>query len=478
MKRLLVSIFLLASVASAQVPVIQGLSNLVTRPVPTGGQMPVQPLVDVIEAGVVLRYTFDPTNTLSTNRFRVGTNAVGRWLYEWNGDLRSVGNPAQSATITESIGLAADAKRPIWSFLPRTLYLVGDSITYGASVSASSNRWGNRVALANAWISTNLAYGSAGMPDYIFQSYPGFSFTNLYDSAVGYSPGQITTSHQWALLAGYNDMRDFGTEAAKVEGFKRGLMAWIGWVGSPTEKLQMAQAAVKTGSWSNMSWFGGSVGSESSTATSTLTWTNVLGDSVYVCYGDGATATNGATFTVTIDGTLAASITATNGYGNREYRNGSDPNIPNAAGPYGTGKIDTLPSVLRVPNLGLRPHTVVISNVSSTTGPLRVFWATGNAAPRSRAVESGPFVWVGGCLRQAAYTGAGSDSAAAAYTSAIVDVVSVMAADGWSVRYAPAAEAWNPFTDLSGDGVHPSDAGMEPIEIGRASCRERVFESV
>jgi len=348
-------------------------------------------------------------------------------------------------------------------WIPNSVYASGDSITHGASATNPTNRWVDRLASANGWAAYNLAYGSAGMPDFIWQSYPGFAVTNAYDSAVAHSPGAVTTNHQWALLAGYNDMRDFGTSASRVDAFRRGLMAWIGWVGTPTAKVRLAQQAIQSGSWTAMSWFGGNMGVESSTPGAMLTFTNLVGDALYLCYGDGATSTNGATFSVWIDGSLYTTITATNGYGNREWRNGSDPNIPNQSGPYGNGKIDVLPSVLRIPNLGMRPHSLVVSNLSSTTGPLRVFWAVGNAAPQSRSVESGPFVYVGGCLRQAVYTGAGSDEAAAIYTAAIRDVVTTMAGDGWPVRYAPASESWDPTVHLHEDGVHPSDAGMEPI---------------
>lgn len=76
--------------ACAQIPVINGLSNLLNRPI-TPGKLPVQPLVDVIENGVVLRYVADPTNALATNRFLIGTNSVGRWKHDWDGDVRAFG---------------------------------------------------------------------------------------------------------------------------------------------------------------------------------------------------------------------------------------------------------------------------------------------------------------------------------------------------------------------------------------------------
>ena len=109
MKRFLRSFLLLSGVASAQVPVIQGLSNLVTRPMPTGARMPVQPLVDVIENGVVLRFTADPTNALATNRFMVGTNSVGRWVHKWGGDIQAFGVKADGTTDdTDAFNAAAD----------------------------------------------------------------------------------------------------------------------------------------------------------------------------------------------------------------------------------------------------------------------------------------------------------------------------------------------------------------------------------
>lgn len=101
--------------ACAQIPVINGLSNLLNRPI-TPGKLPVQPLVDVIENGSVLRYVADPTNALATNRFLVGTNEVGRWKHRWNGDLSEFGVfPSESDTsvaINEGLAYSAESGIP------------------------------------------------------------------------------------------------------------------------------------------------------------------------------------------------------------------------------------------------------------------------------------------------------------------------------------------------------------------------------
>ena len=344
--------------------------------------------------------------------------------------------------------------------LPRTVWTLGDSITYGASATAASNRWVNQLASANSWSVTNLAYGSATIPDLNWQAYPGFYITNLYDGIVYHSPSTISTNCQTAILAGFNDLRDFGTDSIRLATFERGLMALLTYVGIPSSQRVTAQAAAASGTWSSLAMFGGTMARESSTTTSTLTFTNLIGDTLYLCYLDSALTNGGGTFSVAVDENTIASVTSTNGYGNREYRNGSDANIPNEAGPTGNGKIDFCHAVLRIPGQGMGAHEMVVTVSNSATGPSRILWAAASGGSVNRAPQSGPFSWVGGAIRQAVWTGSGSDAAAANYSDAILRVVSLLRADGLRVRFVRAFETYDPITGVHPDGVHPSDAGM------------------
>lgn len=95
--RLLLALCFATASATAQVPVVNTLSNLLARPVPTGTAMPVNPVVDVLgfssvgDWGGPKAFRFNPTNTLGTNGVRLGTNSTGRWIHSWDGDARVFG---------------------------------------------------------------------------------------------------------------------------------------------------------------------------------------------------------------------------------------------------------------------------------------------------------------------------------------------------------------------------------------------------
>jgi hypothetical protein len=137
--------------AVAQVPVVIGLSNLVNRPIPVN-RMPVQPLVDVIENGVVLRFVADPTNTLATNRFLVGTNAVGRWKHVWNGDPQAFGaDPLGINDSTSAISNAVNSGRSVVT-LPIGTFLI-DPITIPPGVTLVGVK--DSILKARSWPTSN-----------------------------------------------------------------------------------------------------------------------------------------------------------------------------------------------------------------------------------------------------------------------------------------------------------------------------------
>ncbi len=366
------------------------------------------------------------------------------------------------------------------------LHTFGDSITLGSTATDRTNRWVMKLASQMGLSLTNMGYGSATIPDIAYQAYPGFTFTNSsFSDPQVWSLGSINTNNAFAVLPGFNDLRDFGTNSLKLQAFKRGLGATLAYLGTPSSKLKTAQSASTTGSWSSSTWNGGSLGRYSSSAGATLTWTNVVGDVVYLGYQDSGTGTGG-TFTVTVDGysANAVSVVCNKGYGNRVYRNGSDASIPNTAGPYGTGSIDWMPSLLRLSGLGPAPHTIVVT-VSSGTN--RIDWlAAPDAGPPGD--ESGPHVYVGTPTRQATWNISGSDQAHAMYCEAIREVASRLRNDGLRIKVAPVGEGFDRLTYVGADTVHPNDTGhayianafysqtlreLSPFEIGGQFANQR-----
>lgn len=157
--------------ACAQIPVINGLSNLLNRPI-TPGKLPVQPLVDVIENGVVLRYVADPTNALATNRFLIGTNAVGRWKHDWNGYVDAFGvlpnDPTRSTIngtyLAEAAAFCKATGKPM-KFGPGGFYYPGNLDVNDITLVSGAGKIGNQyetilyITSTNASAFTNFSTG-------------------------------------------------------------------------------------------------------------------------------------------------------------------------------------------------------------------------------------------------------------------------------------------------------------------------------
>lgn len=340
-----------------------------------------------------------------------------------------------------------------------TLYTLGDSIANGASSTTFAQSWPALFAAANGLTEQRLAYGSGRIIDYYWQSQPPFIYTNGYSSAVATAPSSITGTQVWAVGMGdYNGMRDYGTTAAYQEFSKAGFLS-LGVALAVTNK-SLASAATASGSWTANTNLGGFVTATSSTAT--LTFTNIVGDTVYVAYI--VTATNDfGSVSIAVNGTNYGTFAATGGYGNRTWDNGTDANIPTYISPAGNGKLWYMPRVVRIP-LGMSSkHTVVVTATgASVSTPSGVLWVAGNGQRRT-IQNTGPIVLFSGTLRQATYTGSGSDLAAGQFAGNIRDVVDTLRGDGLAVYYVPSEQWFNEFTEMSGDNVHPDDDGHVSI---------------
>lgn len=368
----------------------------------------------------------------------------------------------QGTVLNNSAPLVGGPGGETWEIYPPgagALHTFGDSFTLGSGASDRTNRWPYKLAQSMGLVLTNLAYGSSTIPDISGQILPGFTFTNTsFSDPQVWSLSGIGANNTFALLTGFNDLRDFGTNAARVSAFKRGLTHALAYLS--LTNITTAQSGTTTGVWTASGWHGGSMARQSSAVGSTLTFSGLLGDTIYLAYEDAGNTTNGGTFSVELDGFTATAFTvvSTNGYGNRVYRNGSDASIPNTAGPYGNGSIDTMPAVLRIAGLGVQPHSLKVTVSATNTGPVRILWAA--APPLSPAGdERGPWVLCGAPARQATWNISGSNAAQAMYSEAIREVVSRLSGDGLRVMVVPVDQGYDSATMVSGDTVHPNDDG-------------------
>ena len=352
-----------------------------------------------------------------------------------------------------------------------TLYTLGDSIANGSAATTFSEGWSSLLASQYGLAEQRLAYGSSRIIDYWWQSQPPFIYTNSFAGNIATAPSSISSSQVWAIGMGdYNGMRDYGTSAAYQTHSARGFESLL--VALTTPSKRTAAQATQSGTWATMTNLGGIYTATNS--SSTLTFTNIIGDVVYVAYIASVSNDFGG-ISVSVDGTSYGSWSSSGAYGNRELDNGTDANIPDYIAPYGNGKLWYLPYVARIPVGTSTKHTVVVTaSGASIAAPSGVLWVTGNSQ-RSDGVNVGPIALVSGTLRQATYTGSGSDIAAGQFCSFIQKVIATLWSDGLPVYYVPTEQWFDEFTQMSGDNVHPSVAGHARIAAAFYDTIERVL---
>lgn len=375
------------------------------------------------------------TNTPSVT---ISTNGNGHLEFAATGTSAWVAKPAGATAL--------------WTF--------GDSITAGSSATDRSNRWPTLLAGRLGLSVSNVAYGGAVIADINGQILPGFTWTNApYGDPQVWSPSAISTSTVSALLTGFNDLRYRGTNLVDLAAYSGGLAHALAYLAIPSDRIIKAQSATTSGSWSSLSWHGGALGRQSSSAGATLTFTNLVGPVLYLAYENAANSTNGGSFTVTIDGVTAtaSTVSATTAVGNRGYEDGAD-YVPYTGGPYGNGRIDCIPTLLRYGGVGPGQHTVVVTVASAATGPVRILWAAVPVVPQP-GDRSGPWVYCGAPTAQATWNISGSNQAHSQYAEVVRQVVARLAADGLRVRFVPTDVTFDRYTMIDADTVHPNDAG-------------------
>lgn len=372
-----------------------------------------------------------------------------------------------SGTVTQGFKPDSKASRT-WANDAGSLYTLGDSFTYGAAASSYTNTYVSKMAASVGLSAVNLANGSFTISDTTWAAFSGWTVTNTTgpSSYAFNAPSSVTEDHNWTVLVGFNDIRTSTTSASM---YRKGLDHLIHWLAIPGSAKRTAQAPdSSTGTWTPIPWSNGmgSMGAYSSSGT--LTFNNVIGNDIYLAYIGWGT-NFGGTIALTIDGASITNFsTASVAYGNRVYINGSDASIPNYTGPYGNGKIDFCPQIIRATDLGFGAHTVV---VTASANPVYVLWCAGNGF--SRSIRKGPNVFIGSIPRQSPWTAGGTDALHAAFNLQLQQAVTAAKASGLRVALAPVANDYLPSTMQSGDGVHPTDAGHTAI----AAAFEKAFQT-
>lgn len=379
-----------------------------------------------------------------------------------DGSLRGPTNFLDANFIVRT-GPDAKLSRPIvpntsqarsWASDTTELYHLGDSFTYGAGTAQYTNNYVSKLAGLLGIPGINLANGSFSIADTSWAAFSGWAVTN--NGFAFRAPTNITEEQNWTVLVGFNDLRTSGTSASM---FRKGLDHLIHFLAIPNTAKRYAQTPDSTsGTWSPIPWSNGMGLMGASSSSGTINFSNIVGSDVYVGYL--AWATNfGGTISIAIDGTTVTNFsTASAAYGNREYINGSDPNIPDHAGPYGNGKIDFCPQLFKASDIGFAAHSV---SITASGGPCYVLWVSGNGFPRT--ARKGPNVFLGTIPRQSPWTTPATDALHASFNAQISGAITAAKASNLRVALAPTASWYQPATMQSVDGVHPNDSGHAAI---------------
>ncbi|MDH4164741.1 MAG: SGNH/GDSL hydrolase family protein [Nitrospirota bacterium] len=307
----------------------------------------------------------------------------------------------------------------------------GDSIANGTGASTTDLCFRRLVEIDNGWNMTN-------------RSISGRQAADFADNVLGLS---VSNDHVAIMLLGFNDMRAKGTDATALACYRRTVNAFLAWLSMPANRALKAQSASVTysGTWSNSSVFGGGMVKYSSANGSTATF-KLYGTVAYVCILQYSGSTRA--FQISVDGV------------DKGTYHGSD--FPATV----NGRVYS-PYLIRISGLTEAEHTVVLTVVNGT-GNAYFCWA---AAPGGKKTKSGPYVYLGNCLRMNA-TGYisggadwdnGSDDAVRQYNEAMRTDVASLAGDGLPVTLVDACSYYNILTDLDTDNIHPNDTGHSHV---------------
>jgi lysophospholipase L1-like esterase len=318
-----------------------------------------------------------------------------------------------------------------------TAMFFGDSITVGVGASVPAKCWRNLLAARFGWDQYNGAISGGSIMDWI---------ANAYSQATGLD----TLSF---ILPGFNDQRNAGGDAAKVQAYKLALYAAVAHLAIPdAAKIKANSAAVTyAGTWaaSPVRAYGKYTAEKNASAT-----VKVCGDVVYISTLQ--QLGNGGMLNVNVDGVDRGTYTL-----RTSVANGG-----------AVTSVQYMPMLIRIPGLGEGLHTVVLTKTDDTNANnsqnVWLDWIAGSQG----ATLGTPAVYLANTLRMNAagvphdapnysnYTEGGN----AGFCLAADEVAGVLAADGLRVFSVNTSGVYDPATgDVSADNVHPSDQGMAKI---------------
>lgn len=305
-------------------------------------------------------------------------------------------------------------------------WFYGDSITQGYLLPNATNRFSTLLCTRLSMIEDNLGIGGSQIAD------PGEA--DLITTNLAIVGNSISV---W--LAGYNDMRYYGTDTNALNDNTAALESLAAWLALPSAMRQPWYVGINfSGNWGNTAVLGGLAYTTSPGDTATF---NFSGTTLLVGIARFQTGGNAM---VVVDGTVTNTcsclrVSAPTGH-NRNYS----------------------PGLLIVTNLANTAHTATFTATSSANTYLGWFagYSTnqtpkvvlcGSLAIPPEGVGVGyPYVY-------------GSDAAASAYSLAISNAAAALTAVKLNVRWVP-APVLDTNIDWEFDFVHPNESGHQKIE--------------
>jgi hypothetical protein len=313
---------------------------------------------------------------------------------------------------------------------PSVYNAFGDSITAGTGCSPSSDCYVPLIATQQRLTVNNQAAGGA----------------TIADQMVPILATSITPSSFSSLLIGQNESSytagaTIGNTANQIQ-YQNAVTAAALWLSIPnttpsgnTQKV-LAQAATKTGTWTNVSEYGGAMGSKSTTIGDTLT-ASVPGSAIYVLQLTRSTSTVPCTLSVAVDGGSAANYSQAMTYVS------------------GNGSFTYIAQAIRITGLNTyAQHSVVVTDIAPGTNGCEILAVLGNGGAVS---GTGPFFF----LATPYHTNQGQPYTYSAQAVICQTIVSTLASDSLGIQLADVSSNLNLAVDpsLAYDTIHPNNAG-------------------
>jgi len=328
-----------------------------------------------------------------------------------------------------------------------TFYGFGDSFTQSQQATNANFGYINIFAGKNAMTLSNQSVSARG------------AYQAAINALINYP---LYASNECTMLFGFNDVRRNGSASSTLNKINSAINSIT--AGAWMEFSVAASAVTNTGTWSNytaitsrsVQKLSGNA-RQSSTSGNTLSYTTLTASTNLVigCYGSNATTDYGR-FTVTIDGTLAGTYTAS----------GKSDGVSD-----GANGNTIIPDAFIIDGLSNQTHTVVITLLDNKVTPIDYIGYL-----RTPASCQGVFVMSIPRMNAAGYA-----IAPASANNSVIDAAkitmksncSALSITGRNVVFIDVDQYYNPVTCVGADFIHPNNLGYsklaEALQSGVAS---------